>query len=470
MRDTIHLHKPYPMQTTSRKYNYPQIAFIAAVILILAAGITALDIVTSDDKVVTESDTQSQNEVYWAQSTDDGSVAGVDTQRFVGPSSELQAQADLYDTFIGIGMNSMELFWYDNGHISHTFPILSVGDAVNKDSLPGQQYRVHYRNEKHLSSSANVYMPYTQQFNGNMSIHGQPETPGGDRATSSQQISNGIRLFTKDARRLYKLTGSDMPVIVSYNEAENEQALPNAPRVSATSFVVADIDTGEVITSKNGGLQLPIASITKLMTAVVSKENDQAEAAVYISSNAVATYGGAGGLRAGESFPLDTLYLPLLLDSSNDAATAIAEQYGYQNFIRLLNQKARIIGMRTTRFADPSGLSEKNVSTGHDLLRLARYIWSHHEDFLTTTTEIMMTTPDPYSDGLRNFTNNNPVVGMDEYLGGKNGYTDEARHTLLSLFSVESTDGDRNIAIIVLGSENRGDDTRKLLNWIKRVI
>jgi D-alanyl-D-alanine carboxypeptidase len=82
----------------------------------------------------------------------------------------------------------------------------------------------------------------------------------------------------------------------------------------------------------------------------------------------------------------------------------------------------------------------------------------------------MMTTPDPYSDGLRNFTNNNPVVGMDEYLGGKNGYTDEARHTLLSLFSVESTDGDRNIAIIVLGSENRGDDTRKLLNWIKRVI
>ncbi|MEX2514658.1 MAG: L,D-transpeptidase family protein [Candidatus Paceibacterota bacterium] len=448
------------MKKTNLTYDPFYISFVVILLVTTAVGIGFASGVFTQEDQVEELTQQEPGNAFWSEIAERGSVAGVD--RAIGPSPELEAQADRYGQFIGIDLNAMELYWYENGRIAHTYPILLDRGELTEDELPAGQHRIHYRNERHLSAKNGTRNPYTQQFYRNISVYGQPQGAG--------EIGGGIPLRHDDAQRLYDLASQDTPVIVSYGNEIGETLSSSPPPVSAQAYIIADIDTGEVIAHKRSRRSLAIASITKLMTAVVARENNRSSDPVYISPNAAATYGNSGGLSAGEAFGLSTLYLPLLLDSSNDAATAIAEHYGYDRFMELMNQKARTLGMRTTIFDDPSGLSDLNTSTGHDLLRLARYIWSYHRSILDTTTEIMSTTPDPYSDGLRNFTNNNPVVGMDNYHGGKNGYTDRARHTLLSIYTVDAENSSRNIVVIVLGAENRGDDTKTLLRWIKGVI
>jgi D-alanyl-D-alanine carboxypeptidase len=401
-----------------------------------------------------------------------GLVAGKDTSEVTEPSSQLEAQADRYRDFIGIDLNAMKLYWYKNGHVSYTYPILSQKNYLDDLEIPDGQHRIQYRNERHLTSTGDVYLPYIQQFYRNIAIHGWPSKANGGRVLEEYE-NDSIRLSTRDAKQLYKITTQDTPVIVTHtnrNTQTKENPSVPTPKVSASSYIIADIDTGQIIEHKQASEALSVASITKLMTAVVARENNNKNESVYISNNAVGTYGNSGNLSFGEYYTLDTLYLPLLLDSSNDAATAMAEHSTYKTFIELMNQKARILGMSATYFDDPSGLSDNNVSSAHDLLRLARYIWQYHRPIFDITTESMLTTPDPLSDGLRNFTNNNPLVGMSGYQGGKNGYTDRARHTLLSVFSIDTKSGMQNIVIIVLGSESQGDDTQILLSWLERTI
>ena len=165
---------------------------------------------------------------------------------------------------------------------------------------------------------------------------------------------------------------------------------------------------------------------------------------------------------------LETLYYPLLLDSSNDAAQAIAEHRGAGHFMNQMNHKARALSMTHTHFADPSGLSANNTSTAVDLFRLAHYIYDKKEFIFETTTILQENVSWEYDDSLRTFTNNNPLRTHPQFVGGKNGYTDEARHTLLSLFKVPVSGQDHTIIVIVLQSQDNDGDTLKLLSWLQQ--
>lgn len=239
------------------------------------------------------------------------------------------------------------------------------------------------------------------------------------------------------------------------------------PRTSAQAYIVADIETGQVYATKNSHQPLPIASITKLMTALIANETIAASELIAVSQRAVSTYGEAGGLVAGEALPLKTMYYPLLLESSNDAATAIAEHKGERRFLNQMNRKALSVGMYHTRFADPSGLSQYNIASASDLFHLARYINEHKPFIFDITTELQKNVSSRYDDGLRSFTNNNPLLTNFSYAGGKNGYTDEARKTLLSLFDVTLDGKERTVVIVTLKSENHVADTKSLLNWLQ---
>lgn len=467
LHDTIYLPKQL-MKTKIRSYISSPALWVLITVAVLGIGILSVSSASSENLMQTNNNPDEDVIGSYWKNHQSGSIAGVERSRIVGPSAELEAEADRYDHFIGIDLRAMELYWYENGRVSYSYPILSSEEYMQNLDIPDGQHRVHYRNDRHLSSDG-VYIPYTQQFHNNIAIHGWPTKRNEERVKTDFQ-GDSIRLSTRDAEQLYNMTSSDTPVIVSSGRQVMEDTSQQPPLVTATGYIIADIDTGEILAQRRANREFSIASITKLMTAVVARENNRNNDPIYISENAVATYGNTGGLTAGQSLPIETMYLPLLLDSSNDAATAIAEHYEYDRFMEMMNAKARTLGMRATYFDDPSGLSDQNVSNGHDLLRLARYIWSYHQPVLDTTTVHMKTAVDPYSDGLRNFTNNNPVVGISGYRGGKNGYTDRARHTLLSIFSVETQDSPRNIAIIVLGAENRGDDTRTLLRWVRSII
>ncbi len=238
------------------------------------------------------------------------------------------------------------------------------------------------------------------------------------------------------------------------------------PKVGASSYVVADVDTGEIIVEKNSEEIYAIASVTKLMTALVSLEELDQNETTKVSVKATNTLGTSGMLKQGEKIKISDLLYPLLLVSSNDASEALAEHEGRSSFMQKMNEKAKEIGMQKTNYDDPSGLSGDNYSTAKDLLALTYYLFNKHK------TVFNITTLDKYSLGGRTWSNANYRFSRrDDYLGGKTGYTDKAKRTGVSIFSVPFEDYDnRNIAIILLKTDNRTADINNILDYLSKNV
>ncbi len=237
------------------------------------------------------------------------------------------------------------------------------------------------------------------------------------------------------------------------------------PKISALAYTVGDLDTGEIILAKNQDQKLPIASLSKLMTASTSQDIQNQEAVVKISRTVLKTEGENGNFHLSEKIKTSDLMYPLLLESSNDAAEAVAEYSGRDIFIKKMNDKAKDLGLAQTSFVDPSGLSPYNVSTTLDLFKLTKYIKDKNPDLFKITTERS------YANQKHNWSNNSQFLHKDGYLGGKSGYTDIARQTVVSLFSVPLTKaGSRSLAIILLHSPDRYKDVENILKDLKKNV
>lgn len=237
------------------------------------------------------------------------------------------------------------------------------------------------------------------------------------------------------------------------------------PDVDAFAYVVGDAMTGEIIFEKNAHEVLPIASVTKLMTASVSLDELPATAQTVVSQAALATEGSRGMLRLKEQLQISDLLYPLLLVSSNDASEVLAETLGRKTFIQAMNRQAFNLGMQHTNFDDPSGLSEKNTSTARDLFVLASHLYNKH----SIVFEISKLKE--YSQGGRTWANANRFAGTQNYEGGKTGYTSKAKRTGVALFTIPFEGyGDRVIAISILRTDNRVEDYNKLLSFIENHV
>ena len=238
------------------------------------------------------------------------------------------------------------------------------------------------------------------------------------------------------------------------------------PKVTSSSYMVADIETGEVIAYRYPDQMYPIASLSKLMTALVAFETMNFEDIVKVSRDAVATYGAAGGLSYGDSMTLWQMLHPLLLSSSNDAAEAIAETAGRSHFMGNMNGKAKSIGLNKTYFDDPSGLSEKNISTSRELFNLTKYIYEKHPDILEITREKKFEFDDWTWYNQSRFRNDK------NYIGGKNGFTDYAQHTLISIFELPLGENGalRDVAVVLLNGQKTEKDMRSIVAYLSKNI
>jgi D-alanyl-D-alanine carboxypeptidase len=259
------------------------------------------------------------------------------------------------------------------------------------------------------------------------------------------------------------------PLAVAHTTKQNDgrvDLLPvPTPALSSTSYLVADLETGQVFLEKNSHQSRPIASISKLMTALVASETIGYNDLIPISEKAIDTEGDSGDLHVGEKMYLNLLFYPLLLDSSNDAAAAIAEYGGGKDFIDKMNLKADELGMKDTHFNDPSGLSPYNRSSASDLALLARYMNASKRFLFDITTQ--MERKELRSDGsVRSFHNIHPFVTDSRFRGGKPGFTPEAGQTLLSLFSLPMEGRNHLAIIVVLDSNDETADSHALLNWL----
>ena len=207
--------------------------------------------------------------------------------------------------------------------------------------------------------------------------------------------------------------------------------LPRAGAVSARAAVVIDADTGETLFEQNADSRLPMASTTKIMTALVALGEGDLDRVYTVKPEYAAVEGSSMYLKAGETLSLqDTLY-GLMLASGNDAAECIAAHCGGSSgsaqFVRWMNEKAKALGMEHTSFANPSGLDEMGHSScALDMARLAAYAMQN-----PTFARIVSTRT--ASVGTRTMTNHNKLLASySGCVGLKTGYTGNAGRTLVT--------------------------------------
>lgn len=236
------------------------------------------------------------------------------------------------------------------------------------------------------------------------------------------------------------------------------------PELHVRAALAADLQTGQELFALNPYQRWPIASLAKLMTAVVAKTEIGPEKPVLVSEAAVAADGPAGGFGAGEKYLARDLIRAIIAVSSNDAAEALAEHYGRSGFVAKMNAVAQGLGMIQTNFADPTGISSLDQSSPEDLRKLAVFLYTDHPDVLAVARSKETKIQELSSGAARTLTSINAFSGRAEFLGGKTGYTDEAGGNLVSIFSYLH----RPVVIIVLGTEDRFGETEKLFEWVKK--
>ncbi len=240
--------------------------------------------------------------------------------------------------------------------------------------------------------------------------------------------------------------------------------VPQPPSISAATWLVYDDTFDQMLASKDPDTQRPMASTTKMMTAIVVLENVDLADRVVISSHAAGAGESEIGLYAGESMTVRDLLYALLLQSANDAAVALAEHVGGSEagFVRMMNDKAVEMGLENTHFVNPHGLDAPgHYSSARDLLSIARY-GMEIPDFASivkTTSYDLPAAPDGTARTAR--LSNELVRTYEGAFGVKTGYTNDAG---LALVAGADRDG-RRIYAVVMGSEDHFADSAQLLNF-----
>lgn len=245
----------------------------------------------------------------------------------------------------------------------------------------------------------------------------------------------------------------------------------NAPNFSSNSLLVVNQNTGEVKFSKNAETQLPIASITKLMTAMVVLDADlPMSEMVSISNEDVDRIKGTSSrLPIGTTFSRDDMLKLALMSSENRAAYALSRHYpgGRPAFIRAMNAKALSLGLMQTQFEEPTGLSPQNKSTAHDLYQLVAAAYQY--PFIrqaTTTTEYEATITGRVRPLL--YKNTNILVRKGEWNIGlsKTGFINEAGRCLV----MQATVANEPLMIVLLdaaGTNKRTGDANQIRKWLE---
>lgn len=227
--------------------------------------------------------------------------------------------------------------------------------------------------------------------------------------------------------------------------------------VSSSGAILMEQKTGRVLYEYNPHEIRRIASITKIMTAIIAIESGKMNEKVKVSKDAVYTEGSSVYLTPGESVKLEDLVYGLMLRSGNDAASAIAEYVGgsQEGFVFLMNQKAEELGMENTMFSNPHGLDdhEEHYSTPYDMALLTKYVMGNETYKTISGTK---TYRFEREQGTQQWKNKNRLL-TEKYkycTGGKTGFTKRAGRTLVT---TASKDGLDLIAVTLDGPDDWND-------------
>ncbi len=205
--------------------------------------------------------------------------------------------------------------------------------------------------------------------------------------------------------------------------------------VSAGLYRAQDMATGRVLFSHNQDMRWPIASISKLVTAIVATNLLKPDSVITITPDIEARVGDDHTLAVGESYSVHDLLNIMLTVSSNDAAYALADAYGLPGFINQMNEVARTVGMDQTTFYEPSGLSYLNQSTLENVAKLLQYIYHSYPGIFAITRQQKFVATDQTTGKRKTFSNIDFYAGQPIFVGGKTGYIDQSGENLVGIFN-----------------------------------
>lgn len=249
----------------------------------------------------------------------------------------------------------------------------------------------------------------------------------------------------------------------------NCYAAEKTPSVNALSAVLIDADTGRVLWGKSENAPMAVASTTKIMTAIITLENAALSDTAIVSKNAVLAPPVKMHLQQGEEITVEQLLYALLMQSSNDAAVAIAEKVGgsVENFASMMNEKARELGCKNTEFVTPNGLDKGNHhSTAYDMALIGAYAIKNEDFIRISNTQSISFSTNKKSYSITN--KNRLLTSYEGAIGIKTGFTGKAGHC----FAGAARRGDVTLVSVVLasgwgsaGKSRKWIDTKEILNY-----
>lgn len=235
------------------------------------------------------------------------------------------------------------------------------------------------------------------------------------------------------------------------------------PEISAASALVQDVNSSETLFSKNPDARVPIASTTKIMTALVSVEHFKANDELQVLDLSRVS-GASMGLKVGEKITYRSLLYGMLLNSGNDAAYTIAQNYPGElaGFVLAMNNKTKELGLLNTRFTNPAGFdSPAHYSSAADLARIAEAASNNGQLMRVVGTKHTQVSSVDKSE-IHNLTNLNRLLSLPGVMGFKTGYTPLAKENFVGLVERDK----HRIITVVLGSNDRFGETEKLIEWV----
>lgn len=261
---------------------------------------------------------------------------------------------------------------------------------------------------------------------------------------------------------IFQKSSRIIPTLEEHLLPPSQELLLSDMEISARSAVLLDIQTGSVLFAKNEGEKLPIASLTKLMTAILALEQGQIENPISVPKLATEVEGSRMFLLSGEEMIGADLLRGLLIQSANDAAVTLAYSVGgtEKHFVELMNRRAHYLGLTNTHFANPHGLDNpENYSTARDVAFLAKYALTF--PFVRNTVSVRSMTVNDishrFSHELR--TTNELLGSTFPIFGLKTGTTEAAGECFVGLATIHEKD----FLIVLLGSRSRFQDTKAVL-------
>lgn len=261
-----------------------------------------------------------------------------------------------------------------------------------------------------------------------------------------------------------RATPTDKPPVLLSLPTADMSCAPTPSAISARSAAVIELSSGQTLWEKDADTRMPMASTTKIMTALVALENCDVQKKVKVSPLAVGIEGSSVYLYAGEELTMEDLLYAMLLSSANDAAAAIAIEVGgsIEGFAQMMNDRARQLGLEDTHFENPHGLDgETHYTTARELALITREAMSN-ETFRKIVSTYKHVIPLDGDNGARLLINHNKLLRYyDGAIGVKTGFTKKSGRCLVS---AAQRDGVEYICV-TLNAPSDWNDHRALLDY-----